>query len=255
MIISHKYRFIFIKTAKVGGTSLEMLLDKICGPEDIFTPHWQMESVFVSRNQKGIFNPMPEIFVRLKGCKSLNNTGISWTWRNLFQREKFFENIPAWQIKCRISPKIWNTYYKFTIERNPWDKCISRYFHSKAVFEKKYNKELTFQKWFDYFIGRLSTPWVTTAWGSEAPYNYPRYANPWTDEILVEKICRYENLDEDLDDVFKKLGVPFRGLQGYRAKGYYRHDRRHYSEFLPHGYREKISEVFKKEILLLGYEY
>lgn len=255
MIISHKYRFVFIKTTKVGGTSLELKLDKLCAPDDIFPPHWQEEKGFNSRNQKGIFNPIPEIAMRIKGCRSLRNAGIIRTWENLIAGEKFFESIPAWQLKCRIPKKIWDGYYKFTIERNPWDKCVSRYFHSKAVFEKKYNKELTFQMWFDYFLKRLRTPWNTTAWGSEAPYNYPRYADPWSDEILVEKVCRYENLNDELHGIFKILGVPFDDLQGYNAKGEYRKDRRHYREFLPDGYKDKIADIFKKEIHLMGYKY
>ena len=35
MIISHKHQFIFIKTVKTAGTSIEVLLDSICGPDDV----------------------------------------------------------------------------------------------------------------------------------------------------------------------------------------------------------------------------
>ena len=38
MILSRKFRFIFIKGRKVGGTSVEMALSTICGPDDIVTP-------------------------------------------------------------------------------------------------------------------------------------------------------------------------------------------------------------------------
>ncbi|MBE0640359.1 MAG: hypothetical protein IH598_17740 [Bacteroidales bacterium] len=259
MILSHKFKFIFIKSAKVGSTSIELMLDKVCRPEDVFTPHWTPEENLCYRNYNGVFNPFPEILTRIRGCGSLNNIGNHHTWKNITAKIMFFENIPAWQIKCRLPKSIWNNYYKFTIERNPWDKCVSRYFQSKGIFEPKYGKELTFPSWFEYFENRLKTPWVTTAWGSEAPYNYPRYANPWTDEILVDKICRYENLEEELADVFNMLRVPFGGLNDYHAKANYRTDRTHYSEFFAEKkhqpYIEEIAKVFKKEIDLMNYKF
>ncbi|HEX5238971.1 MAG TPA: hypothetical protein VFW39_10990 [Sphingomicrobium sp.] len=38
MILSHKHRFVFIKGLKVAGTSIEIALAQLCGPEDIITP-------------------------------------------------------------------------------------------------------------------------------------------------------------------------------------------------------------------------
>jgi hypothetical protein len=38
MILSHKHKFIFIKGVKVAGTSAEIALSQICGPDDIVTP-------------------------------------------------------------------------------------------------------------------------------------------------------------------------------------------------------------------------
>ena len=38
MIVSHSRRFIFIKTRKVAGTSVELFLSQLCSQEDIITP-------------------------------------------------------------------------------------------------------------------------------------------------------------------------------------------------------------------------
>jgi hypothetical protein len=35
MILSHRYRFIFLKTGKTAGTSVEIALSEYCGAEDI----------------------------------------------------------------------------------------------------------------------------------------------------------------------------------------------------------------------------
>jgi hypothetical protein len=37
VIISHKHRFIYIKTRKTASTSLEIALSAFCGPDDILT--------------------------------------------------------------------------------------------------------------------------------------------------------------------------------------------------------------------------
>ncbi|WP_275670288.1 hypothetical protein [Okeania hirsuta] len=38
MIISHKYKFIFLKTIKTSGTSIEIYLSRFCGDDDVITP-------------------------------------------------------------------------------------------------------------------------------------------------------------------------------------------------------------------------
>lgn len=38
MIISHKHKFIFVKTRKTAGTSVEIALSRHLGPDDIITP-------------------------------------------------------------------------------------------------------------------------------------------------------------------------------------------------------------------------
>ncbi len=37
MIVSHKHKFIFLKTNKTAGTSIEIALSKFCGEDDIIT--------------------------------------------------------------------------------------------------------------------------------------------------------------------------------------------------------------------------
>ena len=38
MILNHKYNFIFIKSFKTAGTSLEIALSKFCDNKDVVTP-------------------------------------------------------------------------------------------------------------------------------------------------------------------------------------------------------------------------
>jgi hypothetical protein len=92
MIISHRYRFIFIKNAKTAGTSLEVFLAGHCGPDDIVTPIFPAVAGHVPRNHTGYWNHMPGA-----------------------------------EIRAQVGAAVWLTYFTFCVERNPWDKVISHW--------------------------------------------------------------------------------------------------------------------------------
>lgn len=258
MILSHQSQFIFIKTAKVGGTSLELYLNQYRGKNDVYTPHWMNEKNYVAQNYQCWFNPMNEYAYRY----GLKNVPLQYrfnnTHRDFIQRNQYFENIPAWQLKLRLPKTIWDSYFKFTIERNPWDKCISRYYQSKLIFEAKYKKELSFQNWFDFFSSKLARPWETQAWGSEAPYNWPRYTDLKSNSILVNHIIRYEQLYEELEILCKKWGIPFKNFNQIRSKNNFRPAHTSYRNFFTHEkefYIEKIAHLFKSELAHFNYSF
>ncbi|MDA3856877.1 MAG: hypothetical protein PF480_01210 [Roseovarius sp.] len=54
MIISHKNHFVFVKTTKTAGTSVEIALSKHCGDADIITPiHPDDEAIKAARGLRG----------------------------------------------------------------------------------------------------------------------------------------------------------------------------------------------------------
>ena len=63
MIVSHRHRFIFIKTRKTASTSIEIALSQFCGPEDIITPiHPDDEAI-----RRSLGYPGPQNFLMQPG--------------------------------------------------------------------------------------------------------------------------------------------------------------------------------------------
>jgi hypothetical protein len=199
VIVSHRHRFIFVKTLKTAGTSIEVFLSQICGPDDIVTPILPHVEPHVPRNHDGFYNHMP-----------------------------------ATDIRTRVGPDVWRTYFKFCVERNPWDKTLS-FYHMQNVRE---GGGLT----FDEFLGR-----------GDLPVNCPQY----TDEtgVIVDRVLRYERLTIELAEVFAALGIPFAGSLGVNAKSEYRTDRRPYREIYTAAQAEIVCRAFAREIELHGYRF
>jgi len=82
----------------------------------------------------------------------------------------------------------------------------------------------------------------------------PKYSDV-DENILVDRVIKYESLIDDLGEVLDQLGVPFNGSLGVNAKSNHRMDRSHYSEILTDAQTKIIGNAFSREIDLHGYTY
>lgn len=231
MILSHKYKFIFIKTYKTAGTSIETDLSQYVGEFDVVTPIFPPLERHKPRNYKFFFNPIPELVVTGFDLRSI------WkTLRAAVLRDKYYNHIPAYKLQHRVSENIWNTYYKFCVERNPWDKTLSHYHWINHNRRKK-------QK----FSGYLKS--------GDFCYNSQLYTTKKSEKLLVDRVLRYENINDELADVFDLLGIPFSGMLNTQAKASTRKDKRNYREVFSKSEREIIAKAFKTEIEMHGYQF
>ena len=177
MIISHKYKFIFIKTRKTAGTTIEYNISKYLGKNDIIPPSNQ--SVYLSQNY--IYDTKISKFL-----KKVKLNKISRTFEN-----KFSEHEHAFDLKKKINKNFFDNYFKFCVEREPVDKCISYYFMRKnASTSTTIKQNMT----WDDFVQKKRFP---------VDSNMYSYGN----KLLVDKIIKYENLENELTEILNDRGI------------------------------------------------
>jgi len=230
MILSHEFKFVFLKTSKTAGTSVEIALSRFCGPRDIITPISPKDEEI--RKKLGYRGPQNYLMPLHQ------NTLPDWAKLILKgeRRKKFYNHMSAEEVRALMDPDDWNGYFKFCVERNPWDRLISYYYWrcrteprpSVAEFLSSSDPSLLRHKGYDLYT--------------------------IDDQVVVDKVCRFEQLDTDLEAVREHLGLPEK-LELPRAKSGFRTDKRPYQEVLNDPERERIAELFKKEIDLLGYAF
>ena len=115
MIASHAHRFVFIKTRKTAGTSLEIALSRHCGPDDIVTRISPEDEVL--RTAAGGVGPQHD------------DTDPS-----------SYAHMGARRVIEVIGRQAWDDYFTFAVERNPFDVVASSYRYSarKPTFTKTF---------------------------------------------------------------------------------------------------------------------
>lgn len=239
MIISHSRRFIFIKTMKTAGTSLEIALSKYCGEDDIITPLWSGEEEM--RKQSAGLSP--------------RNYGIDRMDYSLGQRirlaftgkpvARFHEHTPGWKVRQEVGPEIWNSYFKFSVVRHPIDRCISRFYYTRD-----YDLEKDRAYWdvndFDQFL-RYRANLINENW--------QMYTEK--DEVTLDYLVKYEDFETGLGMVSEKIGLDhsiYEDLGQIHAKGSHRPKEKRANEVMSERHRMLISMLCEKEIELFGYE-
>ena len=228
MIICHRHRFIFLKTRKTAGTSIEIALSQFCGPDDVITPISDEDEAL--RRALGYRGPQNvELPAEARNAADRLRT---WWWRKPYQ---FFNHAPASFVRRYVDPAIWDGYFKFSFERNPYDKAISRYFWS--------TREAAAPQPIARFLRHAKRRQIS---------NWEIYAQ--RGEIAVDLVGRFENLAGDLATALARVGLSLE-LPLPRAKTRFRRDARHYSDVLDASARARIERVCAHELAAFGYRW
>lgn len=132
------------------------------------------------------------------------------------------------------------SYFSFAIVRNPWDWQVS--FYKYVLKKKKHHQHELIEKLgsFDEYI----------KWRCENEVRYQKdFIYSESDELLVDYVGRFENLESDFDRICSRIGIsvslPKLNVSNTSPyQGYYTDET-----------RELVREVFASDIERFGYEF
>ena len=237
MIISFKYKFIFIKSYKTAGSSIENYLYPYLNNKDILAPTEDYNGI----NCWGDFD-----------AKNIEyHFGEEFLKKKINYKMKYFAHMPIWLVKERLKPlsdklnyDIFKNFYKFGVIRNPFDTIVSHYYwlnaknnrNSKLVSFNKILKELESNIFPQYGLLNLN-----------------KFMDKNYNEILCDKIIKYEDLNKELAIVFNKLRIPFDGeLKIFKKKSIRKKD---YKDFFDDKSQKLITEIFWKDLEMFNYSF
>jgi hypothetical protein len=215
VIVSHQHKFIFIKTHKVAGTSIEIALTRFAGEDGIVTP-------FMSKADED---------ERLKA-------GFGGP-RNFDTTTGLFKNhMTAAKVRTLLGSAMFAGYFKFSVERNSYDKAVSMYAWKNP--ERRGQRAHSFED----FIA---------CGGLKPALDFDRYS--LDGKPAMDVMVMYHDLQNGLDGVAGRLNLPSRiDISGIRRKSGFR-DSTGYRACYTDNTRETVATLFAREIAAFGFEF
>ena len=201
MILSHDWRFIFVKTEKTGSTSVEMALAPYCGPLDVVTPiHARDEAQRFAAGVRARNFAIVESTFKPEADPEAQEARIKAQGPVVTHRGAFYNHMGAAEIRAAAGARIFDGYFKFAVERDPRERLISYY----------------------YWLGRATQQsFRDFVAGFDAPTNWDRCTIDG--KLALDRLIRHDRLADGLREVTADLGIPWdgnlpRAKSGYRPK-------------------------------------
>jgi hypothetical protein len=211
-VISFRYNFIFIKTRKVGGTSLEVALSQHVEQEAVVTPVVPAVEGHIPRNFEG----------DAPGSR------------------RFYNHMAASEIREILGKPLFASMRKFTVEREPVAKCLSD-FHMRRN-SPTHNVNGAYRLSWDEYCEAGIFPIDTSRYSAvEGDRRLP----------LCDEVIPYENMEAGVTALLKGQGLSGFTIKA-RAKSEYSRNRIVGVEDVTSAQRRAIYEAFSESLEVSG---
>ena len=217
MLISYRYKFIFVHIAKTGGTSIRAALNKLV--------------------LKDPFRWIQMVVNRISDLTG-HRAGV-----------KIPRHAPIVVAKELLPQDIFNNFFKFAFVRNPWDLQVSSYFHIKRERPHLIEHIRSFEDFLKFKLEE-ERPYHYILDASKRPQWYSLI--DLEGNCIVDFIGRFENLTKDFEIVCKKIGLSRPLSLPHRRK---EKDRKHYRFYYSDKSAELVAKHFAIDIEKFGYEF
>jgi hypothetical protein len=219
MLISHSHRFIYLKTIKTAGTSIEIYFERYCVDPSIYPGERHETGTLVSPG--GVI-----------GCRGVDVAGETW-----------YNHMPGCRVRELVGSALWDGYYRFCAIRNPFDKAVSHFWFSMPE-ETRRNLAAA-----DFTVVRAAFgDWVR---GRLLPVD--RYIYSIAGVVAVNDFIRHESLPADMQRVCGAVGVAWEPERLGRFKSDARVRGEHFSQYYDPEIEGVIRDAYGWELEHFGY--
>ena len=139
----------------------------------------------------------------------------------------------------------YQNFFCFTFVRNPWDLMVSAYNwwtqNAKLKSRKDYGQLLK-TKGFKSFV-KTNASYINECYHRNGGQSY------WFND-KIDFIGRFENLQQDFNNVCDKIGIPKQQLPHANKSKH-----KHYTEYYDDETRQIVAEKYAKDIEYFGYKF
>ncbi len=211
MLISDRHKFIFVHNPKAAGSS-------------VFHTLKPYANVMCRHNRRQLNYYLHKFF------------------GNVYFLCNYGMHIPASELKRDLPGDKWERYFKFGVVRNPYDRATSFFFYllnqPGSDFHDLFKSLGSFKNYIMYLRDQK--------W--QEPQHY--YFTDENGKILVDKIFKFENLQEGFSGVTRHLQLPDVALPVINA----RKKKKKYLEHLDNETLKVMNEMYHLDFELFGYE-
>ncbi|MFD9038715.1 hypothetical protein [Streptomyces bottropensis] len=224
MLVMHDAGLIFVRTRKTAGTSVEIALSRHAGERDIITSMSPRDEAL--RAAEGGRAPQHHL---LPG----HTPGPEPVPPGRGPGVRYYNHMPASEIRDTIGAGTWGRYLTVCLERSPFEKVVSLYFHRHRT-----DPRIPIEAFIESGEFRDALNWPLYTDGSG---------------VMVDVIVRHEHLQAGLDALCARVGMPALVLP--QAKAQFRPPGSDYHQVLTPAARKAIEEAYAPEFDHHGYSW